>query len=54
MHNLKGNLWFFSDKGSEKKEHIAKDNRVQLFYSNKTSSEYLSFYGTATIVTDPG
>lgn len=48
-----GNLWFFSDKESDKNEDIAKDNRVQLFYSNKTSSEYLSLYGTASIIIDP-
>jgi general stress protein 26 len=47
-----GNLWFFSDKNSDKNKDIAKDERVQLFYSNKTSSEYLSLYGTATIIQD--
>lgn len=47
-----GNLWFFSDKDSDKNDDIAKDDRVQLFYSNKTSSEYLSLYGTASIIQD--
>lgn len=47
-----GGLWFFSEKDSDKNQHIAKDNRVQLFYSNKTSSEYLSLYGTAIIIKD--
>jgi general stress protein 26 len=47
-----GNLWFFSEKDSDKNTDIAKDERVQLFYSNKMSSEYLSLYGTATIIQD--
>lgn len=47
-----GNLWFFSDKSSDKNEDIKNDDRVQLFYSNKTSSEYLSLFGTATIIQD--
>ncbi|MDZ4809502.1 MAG: pyridoxamine 5'-phosphate oxidase family protein [Bacteroidota bacterium] len=47
-----GNLWFFSAKDSDKNDDIAKDERVQLFYSNKMSSEYLSLYGTASIIQD--
>jgi general stress protein 26 len=47
-----GTLWFFSDAGSNKNEHIKQDNRVQLFFSNRNSSEYLSIYGTAEIVKD--
>lgn len=47
-----GNLWFFSDKDSDKNRDIEKDNRVQLFFSNKASSEYLSLYGTASIIID--
>ncbi|MBA2562454.1 MAG: pyridoxamine 5'-phosphate oxidase family protein [Chitinophagaceae bacterium] len=47
-----GNLWFFSEKESDKNEHIQVDNRVQLFYTNKSSSEFLSIYGTAEIFTD--
>lgn len=47
-----GSLWFFSEVDSHKNTDIAQDNRVQLFYSNKGSSEYLSLYGTATIVQD--
>ncbi len=47
-----GNLWFFSEKGSTKNEEIESDNRVQIFYANKSSSEYLSVYGTAEISTD--
>jgi general stress protein 26 len=47
-----GTLWFFSDKDSDKNDHIAEDDRVQLFYCNKGSSEYLSLYGNATIIQD--
>lgn len=47
-----GTIWFFSDKDSDKNEHIKKDERVQLFYANKKGSEYLSLYGTAAIVQD--
>ncbi|MEO7984372.1 MAG: pyridoxamine 5'-phosphate oxidase family protein [Bacteroidota bacterium] len=47
-----GNLWFFSHIDSDKNNDIAKDERVQLFYSNRNSSEYLSLYGTATIIRD--
>jgi general stress protein 26 len=47
-----GNIWFFSAKDSDKNKDIKKDNRVQLFFSNKSSSEYLSLYGTASIIID--
>src|SRR3982751_3099637 len=45
-----GTIWFFSDKESDKNDDIAQDERVQLFYSNQKKSEYLSLYGTATII----
>ena len=47
-----GCLWFFSRRDSDKNREIAVDNRVQLFYSNFSSSEYMSLYGKATIITD--
>jgi general stress protein 26 len=47
-----GNIWFLSNFTSEKNMDISADNRVQLFYSNKGSAEYLSIYGTAEIFTD--
>ena len=47
-----GTLWFFSGKSSHKNEDIEKDNRVQLFYYNKSSSEYLSLFGEATLLHD--
>lgn len=45
-----GNLWFLSRNDSNKNREIAQDNRVQLFYSNKGDSEYLSVYGMAEIL----
>ncbi len=47
-----GNLWYFSKYDSTKNEDIKSDNRVQVFYANKSSSEYLSVYGTAEISTN--
>lgn len=47
-----GSIWFFSREGSNKNLEIAADNRVQLFYSNFSSSEYMSLYGTVTIIKD--
>lgn len=47
-----GTIWFFSDKDSDKNDDIKKDDRVQLFYSNQKNMEYLSLYGTATIIQD--
>ncbi len=47
-----GNIYFFSDKTSDKNLEIQKDNRVQLFYINNSGYEYLSVYGTAEISTD--
>lgn len=46
-----GNLWFMS-RFDEKLRHIEEDNRVQLFYCNQSSSEYLSIYGQATVFKD--
>ena len=37
-----GTLWFFSERDSQKNTDIEQDNRVQLFFSNRNSSEYLS------------
>jgi general stress protein 26 len=47
-----GCIWFFSREGSNKNNEIAADNRVQLFYSNFSSSEYMSLYGKVTIIKD--
>ena len=47
-----GNLWFLSSKSSSQNQDIQADSRVQLFYSQKSSSEYLSVFGDATILFD--
>lgn len=47
-----GDIWFFSRKDSDKNKEIAADNRVQLFYSNSSNYEFLTLYGTATIIKD--
>lgn len=47
-----GSIWFLSSKSSHKNGHIHADPRVQLFYTNTGSSEFLSVYGHATITTD--
>jgi general stress protein 26 len=47
-----GNLWFLSSKGSHQNVDIQADSRVQLFYSNKGSAEYLSVYGEASVFQD--
>ena len=47
-----GCIWFYSRKDSNKNREIALDNRVQLFYSNSSSSEYMSLYGQASIIID--
>ena len=47
-----GTIWFFSEADSHKNHHIQEDGRVQLFFSNRNSSEYLSVYGTAVILRD--
>lgn len=47
-----GNIWFMSRIDSDKNKDIAKDTRVELFYANKSSSEYLTVYGHAEVLTD--
>ena len=47
-----GNIWFMSRSDSSKNIELKEDARVQLFYNNKSSSEYLSVYGEAEILTD--
>lgn len=47
-----GNLWFFSNKFSDKNEHITANSKVQLFFSNKNDYEFLTIYGDAVIIVD--
>jgi len=47
-----GIIWFFSKIDSDKNMDIKQDDRIQLFYLHSASSEYLSLYGRAEIITD--
>jgi general stress protein 26 len=47
-----GNFWFLSARDSDKNMEIAKDSRVQLFFSNTSDSEFLTAYGEASISYD--
>ena len=47
-----GNIWFMSDRSSDKNKEIDNDNKVQLFYSHTSNYEYLSIFGRAQIVSD--
>jgi general stress protein 26 len=47
-----GNIWFFSDKTSNKNKEITANPHVQLSFSNMNSSEFLSVYGKAEIIMD--
>ena len=47
-----GNLWFISSANSNKNFEILKDNQVQLFFANNSSSQYISIYGSASIYRD--
>jgi len=47
-----GNIWFFSDKNSDKNQEIAADSKVQLFYSDPSKSSFVVVTGEAQIVFD--
>lgn len=47
-----GNLWFISSATSNKNFEILKDDQVQLFFANNSTSQYISIYGTAIIYKD--
>ena len=44
-----GNFWFFSQKTSQKNSELRENPEIQLFYTNMSSSEYLTVYGHASI-----
>jgi general stress protein 26 len=48
-----GNIWFFSEKNSDKNKAIAADKVVQLFFSHPGKSSYLVVNGAAEIRVDP-
>ncbi len=47
-----GNIWFFSERNSEKNMEILENNKVQLFYSHPGKSSYLIVNGEAVINSD--
>lgn len=47
-----GNLWFFSQKNSEKNKDIEKNKNVQLFFAHPGKSSYLVVNGEAEIIID--
>jgi len=47
-----GNIWFLSDKDSQKNQDIALDPRVRLYYSHPGKSSFLIVSGDAEILFD--
>ena len=47
-----GNIWFFSEKESDKNKAIALDKNVQLFFSHPAKGSYLVVNGEAEIMLD--
>ncbi len=47
-----GNIWFFSEKSSDKNKAITSDKEVQLFFSHPGKSSYLVVNGEAEIILD--
>ena len=47
-----GNIWFFSEKLSDKNKAITADKEVQLFFSHPGKNSYLVVNGEATIILD--
>jgi len=47
-----GNVWFFSEKSSDKNKPILKDKNVQLFFSHPGKDSYLVVNGEAEIILD--
>ena len=45
-----GNIWFLSGKDSDHNRDIKNNKEVQLIYSDKGEMQFLSVYGTASIV----
>ena len=47
-----GNIWFFSEKSSDKNQAIDADKNVQLFFSHPAKSSYMVVNGEAAIIFD--
>lgn len=51
-HEADGDLWFFTDRHSEKIPEIRADPRVAVCYSEPSDQNYVSISGTASVVDD--
>lgn len=47
-----GSLWFILTKQGNHYKEIQQDDRVQLFFADTGSAEFLSLYGKAELITD--
>jgi general stress protein 26 len=47
-----GNIWFFTEKNSDKNKEIEADKKVQLFFSSPSKGSYLILTGEAQIILD--
>lgn len=47
-----GNLWFFSEKNSDKNKEIQENKLAQLFFSSPSKGSYLVVNGEAEIILD--
>lgn len=47
-----GNIWFFSEKNSDKNREIALNKNVQLFFAHPGKGSYLIVSGAAEIIID--
>lgn len=47
-----GNIWFFSEKNSDKNKAIEADKEVQLFFSHPGKNSYMVVNGKAEIILD--
>jgi general stress protein 26 len=47
-----GNIWFFSEKDSDKNKEIEQDSNVQLFFAHPGKGSYMVVNGEAIISTD--
>jgi len=46
------NIWFFTNKFSEKVEDVKDEKQVNLAFADRDSNDYLSISGSASVVTD--
>ena len=47
-----GNIWFFSEKNSDKNKAVKADKNIQLFFSHPSKGSYLIVNGEAEIILD--